>query len=352
MPPVSFLVKPASGLCNLSCRYCFYRSGEHARGIMDDSVARTLVRRAFAYADGSVAFAFQGGEPTLAGLPFFERFVALCREYNVRSLPVSFSMQTNGLLLDDAFCAFLAGNGFLTGLSFDGTPELNDSLRGRSADVLAAAGRLSRAGADFNVLTVVSSELASRGAEVYDSLAGAGFGFLQFIPCLPPAGGGFGEGFAPSPAAYGSFLCDIFDRWYADWKRGKYVSIRYFDNLVNIILGRGAEMCSLHGRCSNQLVVESDGSVYPCDFFVDETHRLGSISDGILRLSSAASGFTAAEPLPEHCKGCRFTRLCMGGCRRERGLSGATELCGGLRAFFAHSEKRLLAVARDISGKR
>jgi len=346
MPPLSVLIKPASGLCNINCSYCFYRCEDHDRGIMSPSVAQTAVRRIFAVADGWVNIVFQGGEPTLAGLGFFRDFVRLCNSYNTRSVQVNYALQTNGLLLDDDFCEFLARNRFLVGLSFDGTPALHDSFRSHSDEVLASAERLKKHGVEFNVLTVVTSELARHGGEVYRFLRLRGFDYLQFIPCLPPEGVAFGESFSPSAEEYGAFLCEVFDLWISELKKGVHVSVRYFDSLLKAVSGAAAELCFMGESCINQTVIESDGSVYPCDFYVDPQHYIGNISDGIPRLYAKSSFFTQKSELPKECKECRFTYLCHSGCRREHDQSGKSGLCGGFRRFFEHAEpilKRYIA---------
>ncbi|MBR5519840.1 MAG: SPASM domain-containing protein [Clostridia bacterium] len=358
MQHVSLLIKPASGLCNMRCDYCFYRDDEHhARGVMTNETVEILVERVFAEAEESVSFAFQGGEPTLAGLAYFEHFAATVERCNPKHLPVSYAIQTNGIAIDEAFAAFLAKHNFLVGLSLDGTPELHDKHR-RLPDhspsfavVQHAAERLRAAGADFNILTVVTKDLCRQAKKVYAYYKKHGFAFQQFILCLAPLDQPHAPA-VPSASDYARFLGDLFGEWYADWKSGSYYSIRYFDNLVRMVLGLPPELCSLRGACTNQLVVEADGACYPCDFYVDEAYRLGNLRETSVAdlIHSAASQRFLADGVgcAAECRACRWFALCRGGCRRERFGGEKTVYCESYRRFFAENCGKLVEVARDI----
>ena len=358
MDHVSLLIKPASGLCDMRCDYCFYRDDEHhARGVMTAEIADALIANVFASAQKSVSFAFQGGEPTLAGLAFFNRFVARVETENTKKLPVSYAIQTSGLHVDEAWAKFFAEHGFLVGLSLDGTCELHNKHRRSAAGettfdvVMRAAAYLKAAEVEFNILTVVTKDLCKQAKKVYDYYKKNGFSFQQFILCLAPLDDPLADP-VPSNADYAKFLTDLFHAWYADWKRGEYRSIRYFDNLVRIVLGMPPELCSLRGGCTNQLVVESDGSAYPCDFYVDETYRLGnaaSDSPDQLYRNDAARRFVAdGAGMAGECRVCPWVSLCRGGCRRERFGGEKTVYCEAYRRFFAACGEKLVDVARDI----
>ncbi len=357
--PLSVLIKPASGGCNLRCAYCFYREYPKTVPIMAPETADALISKAFAYATGPVSFAFQGGEPTLCGVEFFERFFAAVDRYNVRRLPVFYALQTNGLLVDDAFAALLASHNVLVGLSLDGPEEVHNRHRmdftgHPSAErVLAAAETLQKHGASFNILSVVTSALCQIPDETYAFMKTHGFSFLQFIPCLPPYGQTPAQfPYSPKPLELGRFWARLAQLWHADWKAGTYVSIRYFDNLVGMLLNRPTELCSLRGICANQLVFEADGSCYPCDFYVTPSLRLGNILaddfDALLRHPKAAR-FTAPVKPAKECMACPYFALCKGGCKRERDASGKTFFCEGYRAFFESSLPLLYDVAQDVA---
>ncbi|MBE6952973.1 MAG: SPASM domain-containing protein [Ruminococcaceae bacterium] len=358
MDHVSLLIKPASGLCDMRCDYCFYRDDEHhARGVMTAETADALIANVFSAAQKSVSFAFQGGEPTLAGLAFFTHFVTEVAAKNVKDLPVSYAIQTSGLHIDEAWARFFAEHRFLVGLSLDGTSEIHDKHRRTAsgeatfAAVAHAAELLQKAGAEFNILTVVTKDLCKQAKKVYAYLKKQSFSYQQYILCLAPLENPH-VSVVPTAADYAKFLIDLFTEWYADWKRGEYRSIRYFDNLVRIVLGMPPELCSLRGGCTNQLVIESDGACYPCDFYVDEAYRLGNAAsdplDKLVRNDAARCFVADGAGIVGECRTCRWLALCRGGCRRERFGGEKTVYCEAYRRFFAACGEKLVDVARDI----
>ena len=370
MPPLGLLIKPASGLCNMRCNYCFYADVTDHRsvksyGIMSEETLEKLVREALAYAEGSCAFMFQGGEPTLAGLDFFKKAVELQEKFNSRHVTISNSIQTNGLLIDEQWAAFLKENRFLVGLSIDGDKAIHDFLRvdakkeGTFARVQKAAKLLEKHGCEFNILCVVTSHTAKHAKKVYSALKP--YRYLQFIPCI--------EGFegAPSPyvltaEAYGAFLNATFDLYYRDYLASNYVSIRQFDNYIHMLLGAPPENCAMQGRCSCNLVIEGDGSVYPCDFYVLDEFRLGNIhSDtlpAMLKSDIAYTFVSKSLDIAPDCKACKWAALCRGGCRRDREarLDGPLEknrFCEAYERFFVENIVRLQEMARrEAAGRR
>ncbi|MEG0766985.1 MAG: radical SAM protein, partial [Clostridia bacterium] len=197
MPPLQLLIKPASSLCNLKCSYCFYADEAQNRripcyGVMQEDTLACVIRKALAQAEDVCTFGFQGGEPTLAGLPFFEKVVALERRYNTRNLSITHTIQTNGMVLDDAWATFLAREHFLVGLSLDGYAALHDLHRvdaqgnGTHARVLEAAALLARHHVETNILTVVTAQTARAPERLYRFFERQGLRYQQYIPCLPP----------------------------------------------------------------------------------------------------------------------------------------------------------------------
>lgn len=353
MPSITVMLKPASASCNLRCSYCFYAEEADSRccpdhGIMSANTARTVIRKALDHAghasDSRVSFAFQGGEPTLAGLPFFRNFVRTVREENQFHIPVDFSLQTNGTLLDGAFAAFFAEAHFLIGLSLDGIRAVHDRFRtdaagGGTYDAVRRAARLLQEHAvPFNILCVVTDALCAHGDAVWDALCE--YRYLQFIPCLPP----FAENsasLAPTAAHYAQFLSDIFRRYVRAFRSGTPVSVRCFDNWLNILLRRPPESCAMCGVCMPSLVVEADGEVYPCDFYALDAYRLGNLCEENADIASLLSSpqmrqfLSASHGIPETCRACRCYPLCRNGCRRERTLpDGRTRHCAAYRQFI------------------
>ncbi len=366
MPPLTLLVKPVSGLCNLACGYCFgldlfSRRGTAQAGVMDASLVDALLSRAFAYAEGACTFVFQGGEPCLAGLGFYQDFVALARSRRPPGLELGFMLQTNGVLIDDAWARFLAQEGFLTGLSIDGPRILHDKNRqfpdgsGSHGLVMDSARRLKEAKADFNVLCVVDSGIADNPLLVWDFFRRKGLDWIQYIPCLEPFGAGRpGSAGAPSPGALASFLKYSFEAWRHDLDEGRRVSVRYFDDLLAMAMGSAPASCGMAGRCSAYITVDADGAVYPCDFYTLEEWRLGNVlEDGLgpMLASATARRFAAlSEEGEARCRTCGVYGLCRGGCRRDRELAlggglGLNRYCETWRDFLAWARPRLAGMA-------
>ena len=359
MPPLHIMIKPVSGACNLHCRYCFYADEMHHRGQavyppMTQKTLEAVVRRTLIHADGAVTFMFQGGEPTLAGLPFYEALIAFVQRYNGRHLPVQYALQTNGYALSDEMIAFFARHGFLLGVSLDGIAPVHDAQRIDAAGeptyerVRGTLDRLQTAGVPFNVLCVVNEQAAAHAREIYEALAP--YRYIQFIPCLDALDG---QTHQLSEEAYLSFLQTVFDLYERDWRRGHPVSIRSLDNWLQMLLGMPPESCAMNGRCSLQYVVESDGSVYPCDFYALDEWRLGNLNEtSLLRISrtDTAKRFIGASlAVTEACRACRWYRLCRNGCRRERDPdTGLNRWCGVMQRFWTRNAERAAQMALDI----
>lgn len=370
MPPLNFLIKPASGSCNIRCRYCFYHDiGENREvasfGRMSDETLELLTRKALEAAEGSCTFGFQGGEPTLAGLDFFRKAVAFQKQYNRKGLRVSNSIQTNGLAIGGEWAEFLAENHFLVGLSLDGTKEIHDGNRvdplgkGTFNRVLKTAQLLAAKKVEFNILTVVTRQSTRYIDRIYGFFRRSGLYWLQFIPCLDPLGEQRGSNpYSLTPEAYGKFLKSLFDLWYRDVKAGNFIYIRYFENLVGMVMGQPPESCGLSGRCVVQNVVEADGSVYPCDFYALDEWKLGNIrTDSIAEMMQGekAQKFLALPlELPEECPSCQFYPICRGGCRRDREPMAGDRLplnyfCPAYKEFFAYALPRLKEIAYEAA---
>ena len=359
-PIGSLLVKPAGPDCTLRCTYCFYLAKaalfEGARHRMTDGLLERTVRQALEGGGPTVSFGWQGGEPTLLGIEFFRRAVALQSEYRRPGQRVRNGLQTNGVLIDEAWCAFLRENRFLVGLSLDGPQHVHDRYR-RTADgrgtfeaVRAAAERMLAAGVEVNALVVVNDYSARFAREIYDFHRALGFRHLQFIPCVEPhpADPSRPAPFSVSGRAYGRFLCDLADRWMEDFRDGwPTVYIREFESLLYLYCGRPAPDCVLSPRCGTYVVVEHNGDVFSCDFFVRPDGRLGNVKESSLGdlLNSApqrAFGDRKAQ-LPGACRACEWLSRCFGGCPKDR-LSAAkaaarSHLCQGYRMFFEHVDR-------------
>ncbi len=363
----SLLIKPASGDCNLNCTYCFYHARPddpyraQARHRMSAEVLDALIRQGMALDRRQATFGWQGGEPTLCGLEFFEKVVELQQRYGSAGQAVSNGLQTNALLLDRDWARFLRRYHFLLGISLDGPAEYHDRYRQYTnggpthARVMEHIALLADQRVEFNILTVVNNVTGDHGAEVFDWLLDQGFAFLQFIPCVEvdPATGQLTE-FSVSPEQFGDFLCAVFDRWYNGGN--PQVSVRDFEAVLAVYLGQEATMCCYQERCGSYVVVEYNGDLYPCDFLVRDDLYLGNLLETPLNEVFAGPGLARfagckANPRPE-CQVCRWLPLCQQGCYRLVGVLGDRRhyLCRAYQRFFAHAHEPLLALAARIAG--
>ncbi len=371
---VAMLLKPVSGLCDMNCAYCFYRDETQKRekdyfGKMSRETLKNVVRKTMLNARGYVSYLYQGGEPTLAGLDFFKAAAEYQKKYQHNNLLVYNALQTNGygIIHDrtnsaEEWCEFFREENFLIGLSVDGTKEFHDKYRcdtlgrGTYDRVVETAKLFDRHGVDYNILTVVTKDLAAGIEKVYEDYRRRGWKYQQYILCLDPLGEiGKGE-YSLTPEQYGDFLVKLFGLWYRDYRKGRQPYIREFSNYISILRGYPPENCAMCGTCSVQNVVEANGNVYPCDFYALDPYCLGNYNrDKYAQIQShpAAGEFVSrSRKLSKECKSCVFFPLCRGGCFRNRVRQAGTEeyenrYCAGYRRFFQECLGSLKDIARD-----
>ncbi len=370
MKTLSLLIKPASSLCNLRCRYCFYEDEAANRqhrsmGIMSSEVTQALLQKARDYLgeEGLLSVTFQGGEPTLAGAEYFREFTRLARQLLPPGVQIQYGIQTNGFALSQELIEVLKQNRFLVGISLDGFRALHNANRtdpqgeGTWSRILANLRKLQAAGVEVNALCVITGEAAAQAQKIYRTLKQLGFRYQQYILCLDPLEAERGSmGYSISPEQYGRFLTEAFDLWYGDWKRQDYVSIRLFEDFVFNALGDPCSSCVTSGRCGQSLVIEADGSAYPCDFYALDQWKLGnicsqSISD--LLCSEAARQFAQRRltPPPE-CGSCPHRSLCRTGCVRDwEARDGVWHnfYCQSFRMLLSHGQERIRQIAQAES---
>ena len=374
MRELQLLIKPVSSACDLDCTYCFYKDeaanravGDH--GKMSRETMRAVVDKALA-ASQTCVFGFQGGEPTLAGLSFFEDFTAYVEERKRPDQEAVYTIQTNGNRLDERWFEFLKEKNFLVGLSLDGVRKTHDENRkdrageGTFSRVFACAERMRELGIPFHVLCVLNAQTAPRIGAIYRFFMRKGFDHQQYIPCLDPLGTVRGEAsFSLTPAMYGEALGTLFDLWCQDRMAGRPVYIRQFENYVAMLRGGQPEACSMYGRCSMQNVVESDGTVYPCDFYALDAWQMGNLKDPdtdfakLQKIVAEEAGskrhpfFEEADRRDDRCRTCRWYPLCRGGCRRdcfpEEGKT-RNYYCETYQKFFADAIGRLEYMAGHL----
>ncbi len=365
--PFSLLVKPTSADCNLRCEYCFYLENsalypDNSRHRMSAEVQERMISTYLKTQQPQYSFGWQGGEPTLMGVDFYRRAVELQKKYGRNNAVVGNGLQTNGILLDAEFAKFLAQTQFLTGISLDGPPEIHDihrlnaAGRGTHVDVMRGIQNMRDANAEFNILTLVSDANVKSADLVYRYLTDQGFLFHQYIACVEPDENCELLTFSITGEQWGEFLCRIFDQWYnGDTRR---VSIRLFDAVLALMVDGVRNVCCLGKDCRQYFVVEHNGDIYPCDFFVEDRLRLGNIMETTwseLQKSPIYEEFGLQKknynPLCEHCE---FLHFCQGDCLKHRLCKNAGDprrlstLCAGLKMFYSHTLDRFKALAQEI----
>ena len=309
---------------------------------METETAEILIKKALSYAKGeSVAFSFQGGEPTIAGLDFFRFFVKAVNENNAYGSSIFYGIQTNGTLVNDEWAEFFYENNFLVGLSLDGDYEGNKFRKKPSGSnsfykILTTAELLKKHNVQFNILTVLTGYCAENGERIYRFFRDKGFSYLQFIPCLRPFDSEEQGELYMTSDQYADFLIRVFNLYVKDYVRGNYISIRQFDNWVRLYLGQRPEQCGIAGHCTHQFVCEANGNIYPCDFYCTDEYLLGNIKESdfsVMEKSETAVNFIKESlVMSEECKHCKVLPLCRGGgCKRLK-VSG--DYCNAYKKFF------------------
>lgn len=361
MKSLFLLIKPASEKCNMDCSYCFYHDISSKRetkdyGFMQTAVSHKVIDRAFDEDISHITFGFQGGEPTLIGLPFFEDFISYVKvKQATKKISVAYNLQTNGTLITDQFADFFVSNNFLIGLSLDGSRKLNDKHRilrsGDSTydDVLKTVKLFQVKKVAFNILVVVTHFHIGQEKQIYNFFKKNNLKHLQFIPCLDPVDEERGKKmWSLTPDDYLTFLNAIFSLWTKDINKSSAPNIRYFSDVLDMVAGNTPASCDRRGICSIQNIIEADGQVYPCDFYVFEKLSLGNLeTDSFKQMSqsSVAQKFIA-NSLKVHpdCQVCPYFKLCRGGCFRNRIDVGGTQknyYCHAYYNFFKTNIKQL-----------
>ena len=373
------MVKPSGAQCNLDCAYCFYLHKEDLlqqpkKSRMSEALLEQHIRQYIeAHTGPEVVFSWQGGEPTLMGLEFFRRVIALQARYKKAGQAIENDLQTNGILLDEEWCSFLKHNNFLVGLSIDGPAALHDEYRYSKGGtptferVMAAVALLHHYQVPFGALCVVNRKNARRPIDVYRFLRDqVRPRIIQFIACVEPtdfrsvepaAANSTVTDWSVAAEDWGYFLCRIWDEW---WRRdyGK-VFVDQFENVISQMLGYGAQKCVSSQICGKALAIEHNGDLYSCDHFVYPEYRLGNIlqvHEGDLAFSEQQKKFAYAksDTLPRYCKACTYLDLCWGECPKNRfiktpeGEAGLNYLCQGLKQFYAKATAARAELVRRL----
>ena len=370
------LSKPIGPICNLDCAYCYYLEKEdlypeNPRWRMSESTLRKYIEQQIAAQPSQVPvidFAWQGGEPTLLGIEFFERAVQLQSELTPPGKTCRNSIQTNGVLLDDAWCAFLAEHQFLVGLSIDGPKKLHDAFRYDKQEqptftrVMDGWKRLKRFRVEHNLLTVLHRKNADHPLEVYDFLRRNGAQVIQFIPLVERVSMENANVSPRSvlPRQFGEFLVKVFDKWIAH-DVGQ-VFIQTFEEALHAWMGNEPTICIFRQECGRAVALEHNGDVYSCDHFVNAEHRLGNIHEHsleeLVELPEQLAFGQAKRDLPQYCQACDVRFACNGECPKNRftetpsGEAGLNYLCAGYKRFFQHIDPAMRSLVGELRSGR
>ncbi len=380
------VAKPMGPACNLACEYCFYLEkkalfpeGENFR-MSDEILAAFISNYIRSQPTPVVEFVWQGGEPTLMGLDFFRKVVREQKPY-AGEKTITNSLQTNGTLLTDEWCAFLKENNFMVGISLDGPREIHDTYRrdrsgrGTFDAVMRGLKLLQKHGVEYNVLASIARETAKRPLDVYSFLKNEGVTFIQFTPVIErvPDETSRQSGLSlAGPAAldreekqtevtpwtvlpedYGDFLIAV----YEEWVRHDVgtVFVMNFEWALNAWIGNPSPVCIHAQQCGRSMVIEHNGDVYACDHFVYRPYKLGNITHDSLADMAEKSldtgfGIMKETALTGWCRDCPVLKACQGGCPKHRfmmaptGEPGLHYLCEGYRKFFMHIRKYLSTI--------
>lgn len=352
----SYLIKPASSLCNMNCHYCFYSDvakhrSIYSKGFMNEETTDILIKNALADSN-EITFAFQGGEPTLAGLTYFYHFVDTVNRLK-KHHTIHYTIQTNGLLLNDEWLNFFKKNKFLVGISLDGIKIIHDSIRTQNHNgtfnrVFSVINNMKRKNISFNILTVLTPKLVPYAKEVYQFYKDNNFDYVQFIPCLSELDCEKNE-YSLSPKQFCQFYKDIFQIWYKDLQTKNALHITLFDNLLMIFHGIYPSTCGLLGQCQIQMIIEADGSTYPCDFYAYDKYKLGNIKTHSFQ--EMRSNQIAIHFLKERkkttllCDNCKFINICKGGCKRMNTAYFDNDFCG-YQSFLEKTYKQFYDLSK------
>jgi uncharacterized protein len=378
---IHVVAKPIGPLCNLNCEYCFYLEkkalfGPEEQYRMSDEVLSAFITNYItSQPTPVVAFVWQGGEPTLLGIDFFKQIIDLQKPFT-GTKTITNSLQTNGTLLTDEWCAFLSRNRFMVGISIDGPKDIHDRYRrdreakGTIDKVMRGLQLLQKHKVEYNVLTTVARETARHGLEVYRFLRDHGVEFIQFSPVVErmldacsaqhglklacPASLDKTERQAEVtpwsviPEEYGDFLIAVYEEWVRH-DVGK-VFVMNFEWALNAWMGNPSPVCIHAEQCGGSLVIEHNGDVYACDHCVYPEYKLGNVRfDALPAMAEhsrqAGFGVSKETALPRWCKECKVLAACRGGCPKHRfsmscyNEPGLHYLCAGYKKFFMHIRK-------------
>jgi len=362
----SLLIKPSGPDCNLNCDYCFYLEkedlfSESKKHRMSEATLKHLYKKIASEAEEYLSITWQGGEPSLMGLPFYKKAAELQKKH-APNIMIDYGFQTNGILLNKFWCEFFLENNYLIGLSIDGLEHIHNKYRlnaggkGTFDSVFENAKLLLEMGVKANAMSCINDYSVRFPDEIYNFHKELGLNFMQFIPILEPDKENPAKAAAYSVPAveYGKFLCRIFDLWMNDFVDGMpTTSVRNFESVFFNYAGFESPECTHRTECGTYLVIEHNGNAYPCDFFVEDELLLGNIiSDSITGMLNSEKqnrfGAVKMKRKPE-CTECKWLTKCYGGCIKDRVKNPADRhhlyFCESYKIFYEYADERLTKLA-------
>lgn len=353
--------KPGGSICNLACHYCYYLKKEdlYPKGesfrMPDDILEEYIVQHIDASSGSVINFSWHGGEPTILGLDYFRKIVDLQRKHRPSHQRIKNGIQTNGTLLDEGWCRFLAEESFSVGISLDGPQEMHDRYRVTKGEkptyrqAMRGYELLRQHRIPCDILCVVHAENVRYPIQVYRFFKEIKAQYIEFLPLVEPQPDNEGSVShrSVSAEAFGRFLCTIFDEWIReDIER---IKVQIFEEAARTAFGQEHSLCIFRRSCGDVPVIEHNGDFFSCDHFVDPEHRLGNIREAPLvdLLESPAQrafGQAKWDTLPRLCRTCEVLNMCHGGCPKDRilrtpdGEAGLNYLCPGYKRFFTHCQ--------------
>ena len=397
--PLYVMLKPVGPMCNLRCQYCYYlptanrrqppiansqQKTEGGSSIMSDELLEQFTKEYIeAQTMPQVLFTWHGGEPTLRPLDFYRKAVQLQKRY-AQGRQINNCLQTNGTLLNDEWCAFLAENHFLVGLSIDGPQPFHDQYRLTRGGqptwerVVRAIQLLRKHGVEWNAMATVNQANVDHPLDFYHFFKENQCTYLQFTPIVETLQPSTPQANKPSsfishpsslemhpssisPSQWGDFLCVIFDEWVRTDVGSIFVEI--FDCTLANWVGETPGICAYAKECGHAAVMEADGDVYSCDHFVRAEHHLGNIREKTLvemlyGPQQQRFSLLKHQALPRQCRECDVEFACHGECPKNRivndryGNPGLNYLCEGYRQFYHHVAPYMDFMAHEFSMQR
>lgn len=381
------MVKPASASCNLHCKYCYYLEkqflyDEQGRRTMSDTLLERFVEQYInAQTMPQVMFTWHGGEPLMRPLSFYKKAMEYQKKY-ANGRRIDNVIQTNGTLLTDEWCEFLAQNHWLVGISIDGPQDFHDEYRRTQTNkpswlkVMNGIKLLNKHGVEWNAMAVVNDFNADYPLEFYNFFKQIGCQYLQLSPIVERTvhhadGRHLADindaedaplaDFSVTPEQWGDFLIAVFDEWVKK-DVGKFY-VETFDCILANWCGKDPGICIYGRECGHAGVMEYNGDVYSCDHFVFPEYKLGNIQDHTLiemLYGEKQNDFSRLKhaSLPRQCRECKFEFACHGECPKNRfvrdryGEPGLNYLCEGYHKFLNHVAPYMDFMKREFENQR